>query len=217
MQSKSKAEEATVETVLDGETNETLTISVDPSNSDKVLAKLKADKELRQSLEARKAMPAAGDPNATVSDPLMANIVPRYRIVQNRSDKLLIIPDLRDANEDSMGLMLNPGQIEVLTDYYTPLQINRSRGLKWAATSLEGLGGNKALVPLNSVEEGESFVLPKKKELPKGTEIIDDSPNDFDLRFEELEAREAKREEKMLKKTLGMRVTKQHGSAPKSV
>lgn len=194
-------------------------------DSTKVEKKLEAAREARQRLESRDPQ---GDPLASVMDPQDSNrVIPRYKIVQNRSNKVVIISDLKSGPEDP-GLMLQPEQIEVLTDYYSPQQINRSRGLKYAATKLEGLKikdirGNVtvisefALVPLRTVEEGEEFHLPPKVQLPKGVEIEDTVPNDFDLRFEEEEAKEAKRNEKLFKKTLGLKVSKQHGGSPTHV
>ena len=127
------------------------------------------------------------------------------------------MPDLK-TNDDDMGLMMVPGQVEVLTDFYTPQEINRSRGLKYAATKVPGYyQGEFALVPLRSEEDGAAFTPPKKEALPKGIPVEDTAYNPFDERFEELEAREAKRDEKLRKKTLGMRTTKKHGSAPARV
>jgi len=213
MQSTDKVAGATSEAteVASSATNQ-VAYAVDP---EKVKAKVEASREARQRLEEREQ---SGNPNAQVLDPHETRVEPRYIIVQNRSDKVLIVPDLKNGPED-MGLMMLPGQIEVLTDFYSPQQINRSRGLRYAATKMEGYGSTMAdpkyaLVPLKSVDEGESFKAPERKKLPKGVEIEDESYNDFDLRFEELEARDAKREEKLLKKTLGMRVSKQHGASP---
>jgi len=184
-------------------------------NQEKIKEKQIKDSQLDNSINARE-MPATGDPDASVADPQMIRVKPRYRIVQNQSIKFLIIPDLKAYSEDR-GLTLEPGEYSVLTDFYTPQEINRSRGLRYAATEEPGLNGKPALIPLSCEEDAAKFVLPEKKKYPKGTQVEDLEPNDFDERFEELEKREAKREEKLLKKTLGMRRTKQHGSAPQHV
>lgn len=183
------------------------------TNSEKINKKIEEDKKLKASLESRD--PAKGNPNATIADPYMVRVEPRYTIVQNRSTNILSFPDLKTGPED-MGLDIQPGEVVLLTDFYSPQEINRSRGLRWAMEQ-EGVGGNKALVPLNSEEEGKDFVLPEKKTYPKGSSFEDTSHNDFDDRFAELEEREAKREEKLLRKTLASRRTRQHGQAPSRI
>lgn len=180
--------------------------------SEKVMEQKAQQKKFREDLENR-SLSASGNPEATVADPIGVNVEPRYDIVQNRSDRYLIIPDLRaDDRDDSRGEALEPGQVIKLTDFYSPQQINRSKGLRHAATEMEGIDGNKALVPLKSEEEGDDFVVPEKKTHTPGTTIIDEQPNDFDKRFEELEIREQKRMDKLLKKNLGSKRTSQHGS-----
>lgn len=185
-------------------------------DQDKVAAKIEADKKFAQSLEERTPLPSTGDPNARVADPYTVNVAPRYNIVQNQSDTFLIVPDMKTSDED-MGLTFQPGEVIVLTDFYSPQQINRSKGLRYAATKVKGVGDNPMLVPLASEEEGAAFVPPQKKKYPKGTVIEDQAHNDFDDRFAELEQREAKREEKLLKKTLASRRLKKHGQAPARV
>jgi hypothetical protein len=69
-----------------------------------------------------------------------------------------------------------------------------------------------ALVPLSSEDEGKEFKLPSKQKRNKGDSFEDESLNDFDDRFEELRQRELKREDKLLKKTLGLQKSKQHGA-----
>ena len=180
---------------------------------EKYLERKQEDAEHTASLEARNApMPATGgNPAATVADPLGVQVQPRYDVVQNRSNLFLIIPDLK-SEEDDRGAKLLPGEVIKLTDFYSPQQINRSRGLRYSSTELKGLDGNFALVPLANEEQGANFTPPEKKELAAGTTVIDNEPNDFDIRFEELEAKEKKREEKLKKKSLGMRKSSQHGS-----
>jgi hypothetical protein len=195
----------------DQTTNQPYTI-----DSDKLDEKLEKDRNLQKQLEDRVKTPASGNPQATVVDPFTPNVIPRYTIVQNRSDKFLVIPDMKTTDED-MGLVFNPGEVVVLTDFYSPQQINRSKGLRHAATIMKGVGGNPMLVPLDSEEDAKEFKVPKKKTYAKGTTFEDHEPNDFDDRFYELEQREAKREEKLLRKTLGHRKTKKHGSAPAKV
>jgi hypothetical protein len=113
---------------------------------------------------------------------------------------------------------MEPGQFISLTDFYTPQEINRSKGLRRASTEMKsGIGDKCVLVPLRTEEEAAAFVVPKKATYPKGTVIEDPNDNDFDIRFEELELREAKANEKILKKTLAGRVTKKHGAAPATV
>jgi len=169
----------------------------------------------RATLESR-AVPATGNPDATIADPMMQRVVPRYDLVQNRSQMALIVPDLKTNPEDT-GLMLYPGEVIKLTDFYSPMEINRSKGLRYAASKLPGLDGNFALIPLGNEDQAAEFKLPQKQKYPKGTVIEDQQVNDFDLRFEELEMRDAKREEKLLKKTLAGRVTRKHGVAPAAV
>lgn len=182
------------------------------SPKDRAIQQKEEQKALREELENR-ASAASGNPQAKVADPYGVNVAPRYDVVQNRSDRYLIIPDLRaDNTEDSRGEALEPGQVIKLTDFYSPQQINRSKGLRYAATEMEGVGGNKALVPLNSEEEGDNFIVPEKKKYSPGTTFEDSTPNDFDKRFEEVEQREQKRMDKLLKKNLGSRKTAQHGS-----
>ena len=55
---------------------------IDPAKRE---AKLAADKQLQEKLAAR-SLPSTGNPNASVMDPYMAKVEPRYHIVQNRSD-----------------------------------------------------------------------------------------------------------------------------------
>jgi len=187
--------------------------TIDP---DKVAQKAAEDAALASSLEKRTPLPATGNPNATVMDHMMVQVEPRYVIVQNQSDKFLVVPDMK-TNDDDMGLTFQPGEVVVLTDFYTPQEINRSKGLRHAATDLNGVGGRPILVPLSSEEEGLAFKVPKKTKYSKGTMFEDTAQNDFDDRFAELEAREAKREEKLLKKTLASRKLKKHGQAPSRV
>lgn len=182
---------------------------------DKMAEALEAQKEFQKTLESRAALPAAGNPNAVVQDPFMTRVEPRYNIVQNRSNLMLIIPDLK-TNPEDMGLVLQPGDSIRLTDFYSPQEINRSKGLRYSATKLQGTNGF-ALVPLNDESEGADFKIPERRHYARGTMYEDVVPNDFDLRFEELEAKEAKRDEKLLRKTLAGRVTRQHGQAPVSV
>ena len=54
--------------------------------------------------------------------------------------------------------------------------------------------------------------LPEKELPPPGSTFEDTAQNDFDDRFEELERRDAKRQEKMIKKSLGAKKHKNHGS-----
>lgn len=185
-------------------------------NRDRMAKKIQEDKELAASLAARSTLSSRGNPDAKVADPHLPHITPRYDIVQNRSDMVLIVPDLK-TNVEDMGLVLNPGMHIVLTDFYTPQEINRSKGLRYAATKLVGAGSEFALVPIASEAEASTYQVPERKQLPKGIPIEDMTPNDFDIRFNELEAREAKREEKLLRKTLGMGRTKEHGRAPQHV
>ena len=166
-------------------------------------------KELKEKLAARS--PQMGNPMATLADPIGAQVQPRYVIVQNRSIMILHMPDLRSSNPDDLGLMMQPGEVVVLTDFYTPMEINRSRGLRYAATKMQGVNGF-AMCPLKTEEEGKEFILPQRKKYPAGTTIEDMEDNAFDDRFDELEKREAKREEKLMKKTLGGRKQRQQGS-----
>ena len=168
------------------------------------------DKELAQQLANRDAR--YGDPNARIADPIMQQVAPRYNVVQNQSDKVLVIPDVK-ADAEDMGLVLQPGEMILLTDFYSPQQINRSRGLRYAATIEKGIGDKFALVPLKTEEEGAAFVVPKKKQRAPGETFEDpDDDNPFDARYAELEAREAKRDAKLIKKTLASRKQKQHGA-----
>lgn len=176
--------------------------------------KLAEDKALQERLNSR-SLPATGNPNATISDPMMVRVEPRYNIIQNRSNKILLVPDLKTGVED-MGLQLQPGEHIVLTDFYSPQEINRSKGLLFAATKMPGVAGNMALVPIASTEQALEFKPPERRHYEPGTMIIDESQNDFDDRFEELLKRDAKRDEKLIKKTLGMRKQKQHGSVPQA-
>ena len=188
-------------------------------DQEKVAAKIAADTALAKSLAERQPLPATGDPNARISDPYTVNVTPRYNIVQNQSDKLLVIPDMK-TNDEDMGLVFQPGEVVVLTEFYSPQQINRSKGLRYAATdvhALNGVNGRPMLIPLNTEEEGKSFAVPKKVQMPKGSMFEDQLHNDFDDRFAELELRDAKREEKLRKKTLASRKLKQHGAAPSHV
>jgi len=171
----------------------------------------------REELEARNTA-AQGNPNATIADPYMVRVEPRYDIVQNQSTYMVVIPDLKTGPED-LGLTLQPGEIIKLTDFYSPLEINRSKGLRYVSTKLlSGLGeGAYAVVGLKSEEEGNRFVLPKKRVREKGETFEDNVPNDFDRRFEELEAKDAKANERLLRKTLASRTTRLHGAAPAHV
>jgi len=180
-----------------------------------VAARKEEEKAHKESLEER-AVPATGNPNATIADPMMQRVEPRYNLVQNQSLMALIVPDLKTNSEDT-GLMLYPGEVIRLTDFYSPMEINRSKGLRYAASKLTGLNGNFALIPLANEEQADAFKLPEKQKYPKGTIIEDQQVNDFDRRFDELEMRDAKREEKLLKKTLAGRVTRMHGAAPANV
>lgn len=182
---------------------------------DKMAEAQEAQRQFQKNLESRVSLPASGDPSAVVSDPFMTRVAARYNIVQNRSNLMLIIPDLK-TNPEDMGLVLNPGDSIRLTDFYSPQEINRSKGLRYSATKLQGINGF-ALVPLNDESEGADFKVPERRHYEKGTSYDDVTPNDFDLRFEELEAKEAKREEKLMRKTLAGRVTRQHGQAPERV
>lgn len=173
----------------------------------------KMGKEHKDGLESRTALSPTGNPEATIADPMMQKVVPRYNIVQNQSNLALIVPDLK-TNPDDTGLMLYPGEVIKLTDFYSPMEINRSKGLRYAASVLKGIGDAYALIPLQSEDEGKNFRLPERQKYPKGTVIEDPIINDFDRRFDELEIRDAKREEKLLKKTLAGRTTRMHGAAP---
>jgi len=177
---------------------------------EKMEQKQAQDQALQERLNQRQVS-AMGNPNAAIADPMMVRVEPRYTIVQNRSNRILLVPDLKTGAED-LGLSLNPGEVIVLTDFYSPQEINRSKGLRHAATEMKGVGDHMALVPLNTEEEGAEFAVPERKKYPAGTIIEDTSDNDFDDRFEELMRREAKREEKLMRKTLGMRKQKQHGA-----
>lgn len=183
--------------------------------SDEEMQKLKAkDKQLQENLNSR--LPATGNPEATIADPFMTKVVPRYDLVQNQSDKMVIIPDLK-TNVEDMGLVLEPGQFVKLTDFYSPQEINRSKGLRFAATKMPGVDNNPALIPLNSEAEASLFKVPERVKHNKGDIFEDPNMNDFDRRFEELEMREARAEEKLTKKSLAGRFTKSHGKAPASL
>ena len=177
--------------------------------------KILADRKFKETLDARNTA-ALGNPNAAIADPYTVKVDARYNVVQNQSSYFLIIPDLKTGPED-MGLTLTPGEHIKLTDFYSPLEINRSKGLRYAATKLKGIGENYALIPLASEEAALAFKVPEKAKHAKGESFDDPNYNDFDARFEELEQKDAKAEERLRKKTLAGRVTKQHGSAPASV
>lgn len=172
--------------------------------------RVEAQAELKQNLASRNTQ--FGNPGATLADPIGAQVQPRYIIVQNRSDGILHVPDLRSNMPEDPGLIIQPGEVYNLGDFYTPMEINRSRGLRYAATKMKGVEGNRALVPLANEEEGGNFKVPEKKKYPAGTTMEDTADNPFDERFDELEKREAKREDKLLKKTLAGRKQRQHGS-----
>lgn len=184
-------------------------------NPDKLAEKLANDKALSAKMAARE-LPATGNANATISDPFMVNVEARYNIVQNQSDQVLIVPDMK-TNDEDMGLVFQPGEVITLADYYSPQEINRSKGLRHAATKMVGVGNKFMLIPLNTEEEGVLFKVPEKVKHIKGSMFEDTAHNDFDDRFAELEAKEAKREEKLLRKTLAGKRTKQHGQAPSRV
>lgn len=184
-------------------------------NKEAVAKKLEESKQLREAMEARSSN-ALGNPNAVIQDPFMVRVEPRYNVVQNQSHNFLIIPDLKTGPED-MGLSLQPGEAIKLTDFYSPQEINRSKGLRYSTTKIVGLNGNCALVPIASEEAAADFKLPERVKRAKGDVFEDTVPNDFDLRFEELEAKDAKAEERMRRKTLAGRVTRQHGAAPAHV
>lgn len=182
---------------------------------DTVQARTQETSERQVTLESR--TPAAyGNPNATVADPYMPRIEPRYDLVQNRSDRQVIIADLK-TNVDDPGLRIEPGEFIKLTDMYTPQEINRSKGLKFALTKDEWKPGHCTLVPLTHESQALDFEVPKKKVWEKGSTHEDMEYNDFDVRFEELEAKDAKREEQLLRKTLHSKVSRKHGSAPTQV
>lgn len=211
MQSTKPAEEAT--TPNTGDPTDLDQVKVKVVDAKEVEKRKNAGKAQRAELESRDTLGPTGNPNATIADPVMQHVVPRYDIVQNQSAMALIVPDLKTNAEDP-GLMLYPGEVIKLTDFHSPMEINRSKGLRYAASKLPGLNGNFALVPLKHEDEGLAFKVPERQKYPKGTIVEDQNPNDFDYRFEELEMRDAKREEKLLKKTLAGRVTKKHGAAP---
>lgn len=172
--------------------------------------RVKEDEAFRKKLEAREKSANFGNPAARVADPAFVNVQPRYDIVQNRSENVIIVPDLKTHVED-MGLVLQPGEVAVLHDFYSPQEINRSRGLRWAATEMKGYGGNMGLTSLKSEDEGTNFKLPPKVKREPGTTFEDKQENPFDERFYELEERDAKREAKLIKKTLASRKQRMHG------
>ena len=196
-------------------TEDLTTVKTKVLSPKEVAARKEQEKAHKDSLESR-AMPVTGNPNATISDPMMQRVEPRYDLVQNQSQMALIVPDLK-TNADDTGLMLYPGEVIKLTDFYSPMEINRSKGLRYATSKLAGLNGNFALVQLASEAQADEFKLPERQKYPKGTIIEDTQVNDFDQRFDELEMRDAKREEKLLRKTLAGRVTRKHGAAPATV
>ena len=181
-----------------------------------IAARQQAEAEQQETLEARDV--GQGNPEAKLADPVGQQVKPRYEIVQNRSDCILVFPDLRNGNDPGdRGLSLNPGEVVTLTDFYTPMEINRSRGLRKAATEMPGVAGQKALVVLKNEGEGADFVPPQKAVHAPGSLIVDEHPNDFDIRFEEMELKDSKREQKLMQKTLGGRTLKRHGVAPMHV
>ena len=197
-------------------------LNVDSTPKAKVLKKSDMAKLHQDAAKQQEALAARdvgqGNPEAKLSDPVGAQVKPRYEVVQNRSDCILVFPDLRNGNDpNDRGLSMNPGDVVTLTDFYTPMEINRSRGLRKAAMEMPGVAGQKALVVLNSEEQGADFVPPQKAVHAPGTLIVDDHPNDFDLRFEEMEMKDSKREQKLMQKTLGGRTLKRHGAAPAHV
>jgi hypothetical protein len=207
-QSKNAIAEVALQTANQGGNGLDVDLNVDSTPKAKVLKK--ADLASRQQEEARSQKELSerdtgeGNPNAKLADPVGAQVEPRYKIVQNRSDSILVFPDLRDGNNpDDRGLSLNPGEVVTLTDFYTPMEINRSRGLRSASMNIPGIAGQKALVSLRSEDEGMNFIPPKKAVYAPGTLRVDDRPNDFDLRYEEMELKESKREQKLRQKTLG--------------
>jgi hypothetical protein len=184
--------------------------------TNEAMAQMQADNARMKQELASRSLPAAGNPEARVADPTVLQVQARYDIVQNQSTVRLIMPDLKTGPED-MGLSMNPGEYIKLSDFYTPQEINRSKGLRRAATEMKSFNGNFVLIPLKCEEDAKLFVVPEKTKYPKGTIVEDMADNDFDLRFEELETKEAKANEKILKKTLAGRVTKKHGTAPATV
>ena len=134
-------------------------------------------------------------PNTTPIQQTVVQVQPKVRFIGNHSNTLVIIPDLKNEVDDS-GLSLQPGTKYDLLLYYTPQEINRSRGLDNALNGIKDpKTGEYTMLPVLSVLGSMDEKLP---ELPlsfieqKKTGSYEAAPNYADENL----ARIAKEEQK---------------------
>lgn len=85
------------------------------------------------------------------ANPQDTGITPKVRFIGNPTNQLIIIPDLRNAVDEN-GLSLNPGEKIDLTQYYTPQEINRSRGLDRLLKGSKNPVTGEEIIPVSLLE-----------------------------------------------------------------
>lgn len=126
-------------------------------------------------------------------------VEPKVRFVGNISNEMLIIPDLRN-DVDEEGLTILPGQKIDLLLYYSPREINRSRGLDNFLHGLKNPAtGEKIYDPklkvLSSMDEELPPVPLTIEQQYKGKEnrtFYDETFNYADRNLADIEARDQK-------------------------
>lgn len=145
--------------------------------------------------------------DVNVADPgaLMTSKRPKARFVANTSGGLLVIPDLGD------GFWMEAGEKADLLQYFTPQEINKSRGVDNAFNTTSDTTGLPQLVRLTSMNDQlpEGAIVIPEGEREDHRSTYEASRNEFDDKLEEDLAKEEERNEKLK----GRRATRQHGRA----
>ena len=143
---------------------------------------------------------------------------PRCRYVANTSGGILIIPDLVSAAEEG-GIALDPGEKLDLLQYFTPEQINRSRGLVRALKEISETTKLAQLTVIGSVDDplpDGAIVKPLVERVSPGTTVEADA-NVYDRRIDEEYEKENIRNEKLKQGAQRRRHTTQHGRSSRNL
>lgn len=150
-----------------------------------------------------------GIPDTSPISETVIRVQPKVRFVGNISNDTIVIPDLKNAVDES-GLVLQPSQKIDLLLYYTPQEINRSRGLDNCINGIKDLKTEKEIQPpiLKVLQSLEESIPPPAKSFveshEKGSQF-EAEPNYADDNLKRLDEEERKEEERIQAKNRHMR------------
>jgi len=131
----------------------------------------------------------------------VVKVTPKCRFVANVGNTLVIIPDLRNP-VDEEGFKLNPGEKVDLLLYFTPQEINRSRGLDNLIQGVTNPQTGEVVTPpvlkvLKSLDEEIPEIPPPFIKTQRPGAQLEAEPNYADENLQRLEEQEQKEFERI--------------------